>query len=152
MCYWYADSTFEVLAEIGKGKVRGGKPLQKKGVWSWRSVDCVAYSGVTRRSLTETGNTGPDPTRTGDGEDDIYRQQLVTMQGELVAKYDGTQKKAWSEVELARLPAAERQAIEENGWNVAQFLGMIQDMPTHEKLLDDSTAREREVQGILGKV
>ncbi|KAK4185158.1 hypothetical protein QBC35DRAFT_465808 [Podospora australis] len=74
------------------------------------------------------------------------------MQGELVAKYDGTQKKAWSQEELARLPVEERQAIEQNGWNVAQFLHMIQDMPTHQKLFDDSTARAREVRELLEKI
>lgn len=137
MCYWYADSTFEVLAEIGKANVCvEGKAAQKKGVWSWLNVDCVAYRGVTRRSL----------------HDDAYRQQLVKMQGELVAKYEGTQKKAWSQEELARLPGEERQAVEQNGWNVAQFLHMIQDMPTHQKLLDDSTARAREVRELLEKV
>ncbi|KAJ4288310.1 hypothetical protein N0V88_007348 [Collariella sp. IMI 366227] len=116
MCYWYADSTFEVLAEIGKANVCvEGKSVQKKGVWSWLNVDCVAYSGVTRRSV----------------EDKTYQQQLVEMQGELVVKYDDTQKKAWSQEELALLPVEERQAIEQNGWNVAQFLRMIQDMPTH---------------------
>ncbi|KAJ4288332.1 hypothetical protein N0V88_007370 [Collariella sp. IMI 366227] len=136
MCYWYADSTFEVLAEIGKANVCvEGRSVQKKGVWSWLNVDCVAYSGVTRRSL----------------EDDTYQQQLVEMQGELVVKYDGTQKKAWSQEELARLPVEERQAIEQNGWNVAQFLRMIQDMPTHQKLFDDSTARAREVRKLLEK-
>ena len=85
-------------------------------------------------------------------EDDTYQQQLVKMQGELVVKYDGTQKKAWSQEELARLPVEERQATEQNGWNVAQFLRMIQDMPTHQKLFDDSTARAREVRELLEKV
>ncbi|KAJ4288305.1 hypothetical protein N0V88_007343 [Collariella sp. IMI 366227] len=98
--------------------------------------EAYPLSGVTRRSV----------------EDDTYQQQLVEMQGELVAKYDGTQKKAWSQEELAPLPVEERQAIEQTGWNVAQFLRMIQDMPTHQKLFDDSTARVREVRKLLEKI
>ncbi|KAK4133000.1 hypothetical protein BT67DRAFT_435260 [Trichocladium antarcticum] len=123
-----------LLAEIGKANVSvEGKPVQKRGVWSWLNVDCVAYSGVTRRSL----------------KDDTYQQLLVQMQGELVAKYDGAQKKASSQEELS---TEERQAIEQNGWNVAQFLRMIQDMPTHQTLFDDSTARAREVRELLEKI
>ena len=152
MSYWYAGSTFEVLAEIGKAKVcADSKTSQKKCVWSWTcKASCVAYAGITQRSLTEAGNATSDTTRAG--EDEFYQEQLVKVQGRLVAEYDSGQKKAWGEEELARLPAAERQAIEQNGWNVAQFLSIIQDMPTHETLFDKSTAREREALAVLEKV
>ncbi|KAH6616140.1 hypothetical protein B0J18DRAFT_438972 [Chaetomium sp. MPI-SDFR-AT-0129] len=151
MCYWYADSTFEVLAEIGKAKVRAdGKLSQKKGVFRWGNVDCVAYSGVTRRSLIETGKMTSDPTRVD--EDDVYCQELIKIQDELVAKYDSTRGKAGSKEELAQLPEAERRAIEQNGWNVTHYLSTIQKMPTHQKLLDDSTAREREVREALREI
>ncbi len=151
MCHWHADSTFEVLAEIGKAKVcADANALRDKGVFRWSRLECVAYSGVTRKALAETGDVDTGPTHAGD--DGLYQQQLVKMQGELIAKYDCNPKKAWSEEDLARLPAVERQAVERNGWNVAQFLSMIQDMPTHQELLDDSIAREREVREALEKV
>ncbi|KAJ8130907.1 hypothetical protein O1611_g2721 [Lasiodiplodia mahajangana] len=148
MDYWYAESTFEVLVELGKAKVRSAsKSPQKRGFWSW--LGFIAYSGVTRRSLAETGNVGPDPTHAS--EDDIYWQQLVKIEGDIVMKYDNAQKKAWGE-ELATLPAVEREAIEQNGWNVAQFLSMVQDMPTHQKLIGDSIARAKEVREALENI
>ncbi|KAH6844766.1 hypothetical protein B0I37DRAFT_446744 [Chaetomium sp. MPI-CAGE-AT-0009] len=151
MCYWYADSTFEVLAEIGKAEAcKAGESLPQKGIFRLANVDYIAYRGVTRKSLMDSGNGGPDPTRAG--EDDPYPRRLAEMEGELVQKYDSKQKKSWSEEELAQLPAVERQAIEKDGWNVAQFLSIIHDMPTHQKLLNDSIAREREVRGLLEKI
>ncbi|KAK0655098.1 hypothetical protein B0T16DRAFT_4055 [Cercophora newfieldiana] len=139
MCYWYADSTFEVLAEIGKANVCvEDKPVQKKGVFTWLYVNYVAYPGVTRKSLN----------------DDAYQKQLVDMQTKLVEKYDGATQmtqKAWSQKELAELPKEERLAIEQRskGWDVSSFLDIIRTMPTHQELFDKSKARAREVRGLL---
>ena len=153
MCYWYADSTFEVLAEMGGARlwVEEGKQSSKKGVWRWGGADYIAYTGVTRKSLAESGGKGPDATMQAN-KDDAYPQQLVKIQGELVDKYEGAQKKPLSGHDLQQFPAAERQEIEKNGWNVAQFLAMVQDMPLHQKLLDDSISRAREVRKALKDV
>lgn len=144
MCYWYADSTFEVLVDIGHANVCvNGQKAQKKGVFSRGGIKCIAYTGITRKSLME--NMGPGSTHTS--ENNSYEQQLVDIQGRLIKRYGSVQIP-----DPAQLPTAERQSIEQNGWNLAQFLGMIQDMPTHQKLLHDSIARDREVQEILEKV
>ena len=79
MSYWYAGSTFEVIAEIGNAKVCAyNKTSQKKCVWSWTcKASCVAYAGIAQRSLTEAGNATSDTTRAG--EDEFYQEQLVKV-------------------------------------------------------------------------
>ena len=61
------------------------------------------------------------------------------MQASLVVKDDEAQG------DNEEFRAAERESIKQNGWNVAQYLGMVQQMPTHQKLLDDSIARAEDV-------
>lgn len=146
MCYWYANSTFEVLTEIGKATVHV-ENSQKWGVLSWSSTN--HYTGVTRKSwAANTGNVGPESTQST--ENDPYREELVELEGRYFKKYDG--RKSWTEEDLAQVPMEERPSIKKTGWNVMYFIKMIKEMPSHKKLLDDSVARSREVWDILEKV
>lgn len=150
MCFWYADSTFEVLVDICKAEVcTTGKHALKKGSFSWGKIDYIAYSGVARKPRMETNNANPESPNSSENES--YEQRLVDMQSRLIADY-GRGKKDWSEEDLRQLPSVERQSIEQNGWNIAQFLNMIQNMPSYQKLLDDSISRDKEVWEILQKV
>ena len=142
MCYWYADSTFEVLFHIGGAtQVLCAEKSQRRGVWTLNKVNYVAYTGMTRRSLVQT--CSPDtPARAGIDEDELHQQQLIHMQGELVAKYGKSQSGDPSEESAADLTTAEREPIKQNGWNVARFLAMVQQMPTIRSCSHEEEARE----------
>lgn len=148
---WYAGSTFEVLADIGKAQISAeDQKSRNKGFFSWIGLANTVYNGVTRKSLMETETVGRRSTHTGEGTS--YEQRLVKIQDKFVRRYDVMQNRSWSEEALAELPIVERKTIEQNGWNTAQFLNLVQSMPTHEKLLEDSIAMDRETRVKLEEV
>ena len=77
MCYWYADSTFEILADIGKANQKiCGEPAQKKGVFTYKGVDYIAYTGITRTSFMRAGILSSTPPATSSvDEDELYQRE-----------------------------------------------------------------------------
>lgn len=146
MCYWYADSTFQVLADIGNAEISMDiQNSYKMGSLIWGSTNFIAYTSVTRKSSPKT--TSMD----SESSDENFEKHLLEVQQKLVAKYD-SKHYILDQEDLAQLSQAEYESFKQNGWNIEQYLRLIQEMPAHEKLLEDSIARASEVQEILTTV
>ena len=133
MCYWYADSTFEVLADMGNAKQELLWAAKNKGVLrSWK-IKWTVYTGITRMSVARSTPAGTSDCL----EEESYGNELSRLERAGVT-YDITADgKSGRGLDIAE---RRRRKAEREGWT-AKFLERIKEMPDHQTLLNESKAR-----------